>query len=1512
MSEIKLEIDNQKVSLIQGGEQNLKVTKISEGVEKNVTWQSNKTNIVNILTSSADGATIKAVGIGEAVISATLKHADKEYTAKCNVTVTPPILLDKSELFLKLGDADVTITATAQKNVSVTWTVEDPNIAVVSTGTTANNSSNKPKALTSVTTKIDGTANTATCNITPNGLGMTIVTAKIDGTNYTASCKVTVDNIISLDSSAFSLYISEKQKIKATCPVGVSEVDWEIKDKNIANFLTSSEEEATVPVADIPESSEEEATVPVVDIPESSEEEATVPVADIPESSEEEATVPVADILKSSAKEVTIKAVGIGKTVITATITYGDKEYSATCVVKVNSPRLNRNRLTLLKENDFQLEMIPSDLPVTWSSSDKSVATVDGKGMVKACSKGTTKVIATTDKINGNEYSAECSVTVEDKMLDVFANLANERFDQYKDGEEKYKFSFTPKSKKDVILVQGEEKQCKFDGDEDNTMHSFVLTEVSFHKEIYQPGYVEVVIKTDSPLSLFEGWTSLEYIPKEGESPYVIAKNYYIFEKKKKRGYVTLKAYSADRFLTLDKFCQVYTGKTLVAGMIATTFQNYGDTANFKEYCSALGCSLYVENLQHLKLTARIPYAVQYNESFYDFLVRMCNRHGEFLYCEGNQLHVGLQESEDVTEIEETDDVEIEYSESGWTYANEVKTMYSDCLTKNGVGGVCGVNNDILRPQGQMFVDDSIYPEHYFEKYQKSGEGYKYATADDFSTALEKFFIFLQTFAECQTLADALMQSGVKMSMLAAITETAKEKINDKYNEVYFDEEKVGDETKSYYPFSSPTDGLTGNFYDTILQKEKEAEKNKVTVVCSTCQKYQLGDRVNIDGKEYVVYRVKGSAKVLGGVLDGTRRYVDSYELLLLPIDGEKYYPLPMMERRILKASPQRAIVKNPLDPQKLGRVQVAYPWQSVNDTNFSPWLRVAYPMATGEGGFMFFPEIGDEVLVDYEGGNIERPFVAGSFYSEDRKPAAPAQMHLMGTTKSITSPNGHHISFTDPKDNAKFLANFIPIWSLLSKFGTGVSFDTEFWNTHGKHLVGGFEISDYFGVYSIKGNTENRSISIESPLGDITLDAFTGITINAPHGDVKIVGKNVDIEARNNLTITSGTNIKNSFLGSRRHGGIAANVIKQLAGLLAVFEGSVIKTLGFDLSFYRICLEVVLRPIGGTMLVKSHRFMHIEAGDGVVPLQSVRKESKGGGDNIKAAFHGLFRHSFSNEQSEDTLETKFRSLYELINKAFPLFLEVEVGRTNVLAKRQELVGLNFNNVNLWEELVKVSSKEIDENHLKNHFGKTFPQNQSNDPKDKYVALGKELAALRKIYVEIANLPTTSPGEITTLKNVFGTDWDNFKAHFENHQSDLNYVSSDEIKKDNLKKQWKRCLYNAVSGLLKHDLKFPTLNTDEEPTIAHLNGISYDEASVPTPGVRKVFGNAALMGLIKSTGTEGGKDDNMWSIKDKGGIYFSAKKGHAFHLATDGSLQGDRRIDLYTLVYDYLKRIIDR
>ena len=54
--------------------------------------------------------------------------------------------------------------------------------------------------------------------------------------------------------------------------------------------------------------------------------------------------------------------------------------------------------------------------------------------------------------------------------------------------------------------------------------------------------------------------------------------------------------------------------------------------------------------------------------------------------------------------------------------------------------------------------------------------------------------------------------------------------------------------------------------------------------------------------------------------------------------------------------------------------------------------------------------------------------------------------------------------------------------------------------------------------------------MSISSPWGDVKINAFTGISISAPNGDIKITGKNVTIAAGNNLTLTSGTNIRNKF----------------------------------------------------------------------------------------------------------------------------------------------------------------------------------------------------------------------------------------------------------------------------------------------------------------------------------------------------------------------------------------------
>ena len=147
------------------------------------------------------------------------------------------------------------------------------------------------------------------------------------------------------------------------------------------------------------------------------------------------------------------------------------------------------------------------------------------------------------------------------------------------------------------------------------------------------------------------------------------------------------------------------------------------------------------------------------------------------------------------------------------------------------------------------------------------------------------------------------------------------------------------------------------------------------------------------------------------------------------------------------------------------------------------------------------------------------------------------------------------------------------------------------------KNFGGGFEISDYYGIYSIKGSTHNRSIDISSPFGNVSIDAFQGITIDASLGDVKIVGKNVSIEARNNLTITSGTNIPGYFANNENK------------SLLIDAMSAINNEMFVDLSFLRTYIEVILRPIGGTMLIKSHRYIRIEAGDGSTSTYDTEKK---------------------------------------------------------------------------------------------------------------------------------------------------------------------------------------------------------------------------------------------------------------------------------------------------------------
>ena len=80
---------------------------------------------------------------------------------------------------------------------------------------------------------------------------------------------------------------------------------------------------------------------------------------------------------------------------------------------------------------------------------------------------------------------------------------------------------------------------------------------------------------------------------------------------------------------------------------------------------------------------------------------------------------------------------------------------------------------------------------------------------------------------------------------------------------------------------------------------------------------------------------------------------------------------------RLLGVLSARVVEHN--DPRGMGRIQIQYDWMEGSST---AWARMTTPSAGGGRGFMFMPEKGDEVLVAFEHGDPERPYVIGALWN--------------------------------------------------------------------------------------------------------------------------------------------------------------------------------------------------------------------------------------------------------------------------------------------------------------------------------------------------------------------------------------------------------------------------------------------------------------------------------------------------------------------------------------------------
>ena len=159
------------------------------------------------------------------------------------------------------------------------------------------------------------------------------------------------------------------------------------------------------------------------------------------------------------------------------------------------------------------------------------------------------------------------------------------------------------------------------------------------------------------------------------------------------------------------------------------------------------------------------------------------------------------------------------------------------------------------------------------------------------------------------------------------------------------------------------------------------------------------------------------------------------------------------------KAKSQSAKVYDNNDPEEMGRVRVEFYWGA--GSTKSEWMRITQHYAgEGRGGYCR-PEIGDEVLIDFEGGNVDCPYVAASHYNGKAKP-----------------------EFFDPKNSIKgWKWKFGQLFKFIEKIGI--------W------------LSDPSGN-EIHLDEENKNINITSPetvtfnCKNFIINASEGITYNA------------------------------------------------------------------------------------------------------------------------------------------------------------------------------------------------------------------------------------------------------------------------------------------------------------------------------------------------------------------------------------------------------------------------------
>ncbi|BBE20710.1 VgrG protein [Aquipluma nitroreducens] len=188
-------------------------------------------------------------------------------------------------------------------------------------------------------------------------------------------------------------------------------------------------------------------------------------------------------------------------------------------------------------------------------------------------------------------------------------------------------------------------------------------------------------------------------------------------------------------------------------------------------------------------------------------------------------------------------------------------------------------------------------------------------------------------------------------------------------------------------------------------------------------------------------------------------------------------------------------------DPDGEYRVLVKLPAFAGTGQDDGIWARLAFPYASSNAGFFFFPEVGDEVLLNFINNDPRFAIITGSLYSSKNTPKEiPDNKNQF---KSIFSKSGIKIRFDDEDK----------ILNIETPGGNSFTLDDKDKKINIKDISGNSVIMDDSGITM----DSPKDIKLTAK-GDITISATGGLYLSA-NSDVKADGLNVQLSAKTGFT---------------------------------------------------------------------------------------------------------------------------------------------------------------------------------------------------------------------------------------------------------------------------------------------------------------------------------------------------------------------------------------------------------